>query len=174
MAAGMMACIVAAMLALSLGCGDEETPPAPAPAPEPRAEAQQPMDLAPERVERKRRMPEPGASPAEELRADAPVPDFYPGDAPRYPGATASYSAQTPDGKANILFGSEDSVDEVARFMADTLPDEGWDTDGMKEAPSGVLIEGRKGGREIAVMIRRINEGAPDAITMIAVTVDPS
>jgi hypothetical protein len=169
--------IAGATLVLALGCGGEETPPEP----EPRAEAQQPAERTPEPAAReqrpplrKQRMPEPGASPAEELRADAPVPDFYPDDAPRYPGATASHSAQTPDGKANILFGSEDSVDEVARFMADTLSDQGWDTDGMKEAPNGVLIEGRKDGREIAVMIRRINEGAADAITMIAVAVDPS
>jgi len=114
-------------------------------------------------------------SPLEELRRDQGIPDFYPEGAPRYPGATTSQAGMSPDGTANLLFGSADSVDEVAAFMADYLPAEGWDTSGTMEAPDGVMMEGTKDGRKIAVMIRKIadRDGSSDAMTMVAVMVDP-
>lgn len=134
-----------------------------------------PRPAEPDRVPLRtpRPAPSPDASPADQLRFDAGLPSFYPGDAPQYPGSTTSQSGQLPNGEVTVMFGSEDDLDEVVAFLADDLIDQGWQTEGTAEVPDGVLIEGNKGGRKIAVMVRRIGEGRPEAITMIAVVVSP-
>ena len=163
-----------AALGVVIACGGEDAPssplgPAASEAPRARPAPLRPSRPAPDPSEPSQA----GVFPAKELRRDADIPDYYPDDAPRYPGATASQAALSPDGKANMLFGSDDSVDEVASYLAEFLPEHGWNMGAADPAPVGVLIEGDKAGREIKVMVRRFSEGSPDAVTMIAVLVDP-
>lgn len=156
-------------LALMVGCGGEEAKDTAAETP-----AATPAEEAPAEPQANQAPPPlaPRTTPAQELRRDLELPSYYPWDAPRYPGATASHQAQSSDGRANLLFGSDDSVSDVERYMEQFFRENDWTSDGAQPAPDGVMMSGSKGDRGITVMVRRINDGQPDAITMIAVTVD--
>jgi len=72
------------------------------------------------------------------------------------------------------LFGTDDSVEQVSEYMVDFLQENGWDGGSVQEVPQGVQITSQKGGRELVVIIREVGSGTPDAVTMIAVSVDRS
>jgi hypothetical protein len=164
------------ILGLAVGCGGGEEP-----SPKSGTSPAQEQSAAPTGQEAEKPTavvtpptpPEPSITPVQELRLDRELPDYYPNDAPRYPGSTASNFAQSPNGKANLLFGSDDPVDDVAIYMAKNLSENGWSTGESQPAPDGLMMQGNKGERTINIMIRRIDDGASEPVTMIAVLVDP-
>lgn len=113
-------------------------------------------------------------SPAQSLRNKIDLPDTYPSDAPVYPGSSNSHYGLSEDGRSNSLFGTDDSVEQVSEYMVDFLQENGWDGGSVQEVPQGVQLTSQKGGREMVVIIREVGAGTPDAVTMIAVSVDRS
>ncbi len=113
------------------------------------------------------------SAPAAQLREKIELPDYYPADAPVYPGATASQSSQAPTGRVNVMFGSEDPPEKIAQHMETQLSAEGWASTGRQSLPGGTALQGTKPGRLISIVLSRFDEGGPGEISLIAVAVDP-
>jgi hypothetical protein len=146
-----------AMAVLLLGCGQSDEPPA--------AVRQQAFPATGVDLE--------GERPAQTLRRDAAIPAHYPDDAPRFPGATNAWAGRGDDLKINLMFGTEEPIEDVDLYMQNYMIEQGWENGNSLPVPDGVLLSGTKDGREIGIMLRRIAEGTSEQITMIAVSVDP-
>ena len=113
----------------------------------------------------------PGGGVAAELRQQVELPDYYPADAPVYPGTKPSRVKVMDNGQISAQFGTEASVDDVVGFMRSKLPELGWKLGAETEMPGGWLLQGTKADRRILVLVSRIKGGESGDITIIAVDV---
>lgn len=145
-----------------LGCGQDEAPqpnpsnPSVAPANSP---ARAPVARDPERLRK-------------ELRREIELPDYYPEDAPIYPGSTTS-SAGRPSGRVAAAFSTEDSTELVRAHVLGELASSGWSEVLVVEMPNGVVIHGKKDAREISVLISFVDPDTEHELTMMIVAIDP-
>lgn len=168
--------VVAAAFFAACGGGDEvevptKTPSKPAPAPAAEKPAPEPPKAPPKPAAR----PEPKAAPptgsaGEQLRSEIALPDYYPDDAPVYPGTKPAQATMRND-RANVMFGTPDDPDKVAEYLSGFLDDQGWHPE-SERVGSRVMMHGVKGERRILVVVSRVDEAKSSEITMIAVSVD--
>lgn len=163
---------ITAVLVL-VGCGGEERGDEGTPAAS-TEQAPQKAEAAPSQVQPKLQpKPQAGNFLRDDLRTEIDLPDGYPSDAPVYPGSTTSrYLSQ--DGAVNVTFVTDADPGEVTGFFEDSLSDQGWGSvrsQSMGNSP-GTMTFGNKGGRKISILSARVDEGSPDAVTMIMVRVD--
>ena len=152
---------------LLLACGGEDAPEAPSapaaqsqPAPEVHKSAEPVMP------------PIPSARPSNveaELAVKIEMPDFYPADAPVFPG-TAPSKVFVEGDKINIMFGSQDSVEDVLGFLNEELPRLGWDNHLVQRMSNIVTLEGRKGDRDLTIVLTHFS-GDQENPTLIAIVV---
>jgi len=174
--------LATALAFVATGCGDDEEPATPAPeqaaaAPTPTTATDQADSEAIVQRVPKRRKPDPDAlnkpTLGEELRNEIARPDNFPSDAPVYPGATTNQSLQLGN-VLTVTFSTADAPDKVSSFMNDELEAAGWGqirTESMPNAP-GTMIHGFKSNRTISVLTAPIDEGTPDALTMIMIRIE--
>jgi hypothetical protein len=148
---------------LLFACSSEEEPakpqpPAPTP---PTRQAQPPV---------KRPVP---TTVMEQLEVEVEVPDYYPKDAPVYPGSKAS-RAEWQMGRVTAVFSTPDPIADVVIYMSDFLSAQGWQDVQHLEMDDGSLVEGDKttDDRSISVFLTWVDEEAGSA-TMIVVATDP-
>jgi len=169
--------LVCACLALPGCSGDEDLDSAPrAPATQATPGAAPEAPSAPESAA----TPESAAPSAtgrpgveERLRATIEVPDYYPEDGPVYPGAKPSQSQQMPNGKLSLMFGTDAPVEEASRVMIEASEAKGWEIVSTDEFDGGILTRAQKGGRDLMILTSRLTEDGQDAITLVAVNVEP-
>ena len=113
----------------------------------------------------------PGGGIAADLRKQIELPDYYPADAPVYPGTRPSDAKITENGHISAQFGTEDGAQQVVGFMRAKLPELGWTLGAETDMPGGFLLQGTNGDRRILVLISRIKGGETGDITIIAVDV---
>jgi|GEM_PF-6345138 len=95
---------------------------------------------------------EPLAPVHADAEGNVPLPEGFPADAPRYPGArVAAASAIHPDAK--ITLQTTDDAAKVHAFYTSALADQGWEILTKTPATSGAL-EARKGGRPLEIEIQ--------------------
>ncbi len=109
---------------------------------------------------------------ANQLSAKIDLPDYYPADGPVYPGAKPSKAQQSANGRVSLVFGTDASVDDAARLMADEAESKGWAIASKDEIERGYLTRASKDGRNLMILTNRMEEGG-DAVTLVAVSVDP-
>ena len=112
----------------------------------------------------------PSASVGEQLQAEVEIPEYYPEDAPIYPG-TKPAQAQIRNGRASLMFGTPDSPADVDRYMSDYLRDQGWNPQSQRQGDR-TLMQGIKDGRTLTVLVSRADVGKETETTLIAVSVD--
>jgi hypothetical protein len=155
--------IAALAIGLYTGCGeDEATPPAPpspavppAPAPEPVVKVQPPQSIK------------------QQLEQSVDLPDFYPKDAPVYPGAKAS-SVGWQGSRVSAVFSTSDPTDQVVAQTRESLESQGWSDIQSADLPNGQVLQGYKHDeeRKIMALISSVEE-AGEKVTLIAVATDP-
>lgn len=112
---------------VALGCGGEKTE---APAPEtPAAPAEQPA-----------------AAPGQGELWSSTLPDNFPEDIPRYPGASVVKSHSTPESGMKVMFTTPDDPGKVAAYYNDNFVAQGWSAQRV-DAPDGTLVLADKGTR---------------------------
>jgi hypothetical protein len=131
----------------ALGCGSEETAPPAAPAapapPEPAAAAPAPA-------------PEAAAIPTPEWSGELP-PDF-PADVPRHPGSKVTSARGTEDLGVAVSLSIADGVDAVAKFYADGLAAQSWQTQ-TQVTPEGTMVFADKEGRRAQALVHAGGDG---------------
>jgi hypothetical protein len=132
-----------------LACGSEErTPPAvPPPAAEPKAAAPAPP-LAPV-------VPEPVAEAPE---WEGRLPSDFPSDVPQYPGSKVTSARGTADMGVVVQFDSPDPIGRVAKFYADSLASQGWQTQ-THDTPEGTMIIADKDDRLAQAIVHSGGQG---------------
>jgi len=110
---------------------------------------------------------------ARQLRETIELPSFYPEDGPIYPGAKPSKVEQAANGKVSVIFGTEAMPEEAAKVMNEAAEAKGWRIDAENVIERGQLASASKDGRSLMILTNRISEGTPDAITLVAVSIDP-
>ncbi len=140
--------IVPLILALvGLGCGSEETrptaPPAAAPAATPPREAPAAAPAAGAVVP---------APPQEVLEWKGDLPSDFPSDVPQYPDSKVTSVQGSNDLGLVVSFDSADTVENVAKYYADSLAAMGWQTQTQEDA-EGTMILGDKEGKTLRVLI---------------------
>ena len=111
----------------------------------------------------------------EQLAREVELPDGYPEDAPRYPGAKINASAWR-QGRVAATFSTKDTPDKVTSYVKQQLASNGWESIPETEFESGIVLGAAKHaeGRRISVMIATLDQGENDWVTLIAVVTDPA
>jgi hypothetical protein len=107
-----------------------------------------------------------------ELRTKVELPDYYPGDAPIYPG-TMTNNAGRRNGRVTAVFSTEDSTEVVSEYILAKLGSLDWTDVSVHEMPNGHVIHAVKEVREISVLVSSMDEGTEYELTMMVVAVDP-
>ena len=150
---------VALGLALAgFGCGSEERPAA--------TPAEQPPAAA---------VPQPAAPAVPEPVAETPewagsLPSDFPADVPQYPGSKVSSARGTADMGVAVTFDSPDALATVAKFYADSLASQGWQTQ-TQEIPEGTMIVADKDDRRAHAIVHAGGQGT--LVDMIIARVEP-
>lgn len=83
----------------------------------------------------------------------AAVPQSFPDDIPRYPGATVLSSMIQGNAMTMVTFQSGDAAERVYEFFGSELRKGGWDIENEMSTPQMRLISGRKNGRQANVTV---------------------
>lgn len=87
---------------------------------------------------------------------NVPMPDGFPSDVPRYPGArVAATSSIHPAISATLE--TDDDRAKVVSFYTGKLPAQGWVVEQQKEEEGALLIHARKGGQPLSVEVAAAN-----------------
>jgi hypothetical protein len=113
---------------VALGCGGEKTE-SPAPETTPAAPAEQSA-----------------AKPGQGELWSSTLPDNFPEDIPRYPGASVVKSHSTPESGMKVTFTTPDDPGKVAAYYNDNFVAQGWSAQRV-DAPDGTLVLADKGTR---------------------------
>jgi hypothetical protein len=162
-----MACLVAA----GVSCKGEDEPAAA----KVKAPSAQPPVIPPGSQLRKPGQKQGPGTVREQFAREVELPEDYPEDAPRYPGAKVNASAWR-QGRVAATFSTKDTPDKVTSYVKQQLGSNGWQTTPETEFESGVLLTATKPaeGRSIQVMIATLDQGENDLVTLIAVVADPT
>ena len=171
----IIAAVLASVLVFGLvSCGGQEEPSqgeAASQAAEGRAEPAKPAykepPTTPEMPPKASDLP---VTVAEQLKIKQEIPDYYPADAPVYPGSLPS-SVRIQGSKVILGFGTAAPRSEVGYYMESDLSSQGWDVNPVQELPTGLLIQGTKDGRSISVLVASVDGDPGDETTMIMISV---
>ena len=163
----LLVLLVATGIGVGVGCrGEDEATDA-----KPEASSVQPPEIQPGKSPGKSpRMGHPGTL-REQLGSEVDLPDGYPDDAPRYPGAKVNASSGAPGQGVAATFSTKDPVDKVTSYLRQDLASNGWESLPDDEFPTGVFVHAAKPaeGRKITLMIAKADQGDNDFVTLIAV-----
>jgi hypothetical protein len=164
----LLAC--AASLALLAGCSADDEPAKPEPVvqkPTAKSAAPKPARPAPAPVVKR----EPPKTISEQLEGQVEAPDWYPSDAPLYPGAKLNRVGWA-GSRVSGIFSTTDSTDDVSSWMTDFLASENWRNVTQVDMPNGKVMQASKSGRTIAVMVSALDSDGTK-VTLVNVAADP-
>jgi len=95
-----------------------------------------------------------------QLAVKVELPDYYPDDAPVYPGSMPSQHTMTEDGQASLTFGIEDDAESVANYAREFILKNDWAMSLDQEIQGGHLLRASKGARHISVLVTEVNDGS--------------
>jgi hypothetical protein len=84
------------------------------------------------------------------------LPEGFPADAPRYPGARLAASSSIHPA-VSITQETDDPQAKAAHFYLAQLPQQGWVIEQQKDAEGTLLVHTRKGGQPLTVEINTEN-----------------
>ena len=162
---------IAALFFLASGCGGDDKPASSTPAASaPAEQGGATGSAAPSKV---KMPPMPSAEPqniSDELAIKIEMPDFYPSDGPVYPD-TAPSKSFVKGNHIQLMFGTQDSVEEVLDFMNQELPRLGWNNADVQRHTTSVSISATKPGRKLSVLVSEIDGGRSSQMTLIAISI---
>ena len=115
----------------------------------------------------------PAAGIAEQLRTTIEIPDYYPEDGPLYPGVKPSQTQQSNNGRVSLVFGTDETPDEASSVMNEAAEAKGWTIVSENQMERGLMTMAEKDGRKMTILTSRMDGGSGDAVTLVAVSVDP-
>lgn len=80
------------------------------------------------------------------------LPDSFPSDVPRHPRARVVSYRTLANGDISVNLVTQDRVDDVLSFYADSLAAQGWSTS-MQEDASGKMVFADKGNRMVTTVV---------------------
>ena len=167
----LMAGLVGGLGFVGLGCGGQDDGAETSPAAEAKKEVERPKYKVPPTLsEMPAKASDKARSIQEELQVKQEIPDYYPEDAPIYPGSLPS-NIRTQGSTVTLGFGTKDSPDEVVAFMESDLGSNGWTILPRQELPNDTLIQGTKDGRSITVLVVGLPPEPDGEATMMMVSV---
>jgi hypothetical protein len=163
--------LMASLVAAGVSCKGEDEPAAA----KVEAPSTQPPVIPPGIQPRKPGQKQGPGTVREQFAREVELPEDYPEDAPRYPGAKVNASAWR-QGRVAATFSTKDTPDKVTSYVKQQLGSNGWQSTPETEFESGVLLTATKPteGRAIQVMIATVDQGENDWVTLIAVVTDPT
>ena len=167
----LMVGLVCGLGFVGLGCGgqDEASKSEPPAAATPKAERPK-YKVPPTTPGMPKKANDLGRNIQEELKVKQEVPDYYPEDAPIYPGSLPS-NIRTQGSTVTLAFGTKDASAQVVDFMQSDLNSNGWTILPGQELPNGTLIQGTKDGRTISVLVAALPPDPEGESTMMMVSV---
>ena len=90
----------------------------------------------------------PAAPPAAAIEWSTNLPENFPQDVPRYPGANVLKARRAGDAGWVVYFGTADEPGKVAAYFADSFAAQGWSTQRV-DAPEGTTMFADKGNRSV-------------------------
>jgi len=136
-------------------------------------EAEKPGQAAPAPTPPPEPTPEAGAKlPSEQLRRHIELPEYYPPDAPIYPGTQPSEAQQLPNGRVTAIFGTPDSPEQVMTYMQEALPAQGWTITVEQSMQNGTIMQALKPERLLSILLSRYGASEAEELTIIAISVD--
>ena len=161
-------------LALNVGCGGDSDAPASKSAPSSaKTTGDNERTTAPGETSSPDQPTAPIAGLTEQLRETIEIPAYYPEDGPIYPGAKPSQSQQAPNGRVSLVFGTDEMPDEASSVMNEAAEAKGWTILSEDRMERGLLTQAEKGNRKLMILTSRMDGGSSDAVTLVAVSVDP-
>jgi hypothetical protein len=76
------------------------------------------------------------------------LPENFPEDVPRYPGADVVKARPASDAGWSVAFSTADEPSKVAAYFADAFAAQGWSTQRV-DAPEGIMVFADKGDRSV-------------------------
>jgi len=165
LASPLVAVLTALAMSPWIGCGDDEPAKPPTPAAQaPPAQKPQPVAKLPK---------QPPKSVKEQLAVSVALPDYYPKDAPVYPGTTPSYAGWQ-SGRVSAVFSTPDSSDDVVEWTTDFLESNGWEQVQSTQMDTGRFVQGFKldEDRKISALVSKFHDG-DEEVTLIVISTDP-
>ena len=99
------------------------------------------------------------------------IPEAYPDDAPVYPG-TKPNTTEFRRGLITLAFNTEDDLETVRSWSSEFLSSNGWSDLSETALPDGTIIDARKDGRQMSVLLSTLEESGRQ-VTIIVVATDP-
>ncbi|OHA28049.1 MAG: hypothetical protein A3D56_00010 [Candidatus Taylorbacteria bacterium RIFCSPHIGHO2_02_FULL_45_35] len=91
------------------------------------------------------------------------LPDEWPSDAPKYPGASIQYSGssnpQTGEAGIALSFLTSDSLQKVVDFYKEELPSNGWVVEQTMNSGGSTVMAAKKGDRTFGLYIADSGDG---------------
>lgn len=95
----------------------------------------------------------------------AAVPQSFPDDIPRYPGAAVLSSMIQGNAMTMVTFQTGDETDRVYEFYGSKLRESGWNIENELSTPQMRLISGKKAGRQANVTV--VSDEGKSTITVV-------
>jgi hypothetical protein len=167
----LMAGLVSVLGFVGLGCGGQDEAAESEPLAEVTPNVERPKYKVPPTVPgMPAKVSEQSRTIQEELKVKQEIPDYYPEDAPVYPGSLPS-NIRTQGSTVTLAFGTNDSADQVVEFMQSDLNSNGWTVLPEQELPNGTLIQGTKDGRMMSVLVAGLEPEPEGESTIMMVSV---
>ena len=91
-------------------------------------------------------------------KSSTELPENFPEDIPQFPGARLIKDRISPDGGLSVSYSTDEDVDDVIDYFADSFAAEGWSTQ-VRDMPPGRAVFADKDQRIASVMSREVDEG---------------
>jgi hypothetical protein len=107
-----------------------------------------------------------------ELDAKVDIPDYYPSDAPRYPGRRPSTARIMYDDSVSVQYGLPDSVAKVNEWARAFLDENGWQIQDELSMSRGESMTAMKGERRLNIFISLVGT-VDENLTLVSINVTP-
>jgi hypothetical protein len=163
LAAGLMATL------LFTACGgDDEDIPTPAAPKSATKAAEAPAPIQPAPAVTPDELPPPTSVLEEQFSEKMELPDYFPQDAPIWPGLNPTDARKTGNGRATAVWGVDDSAENVLAFVKQNMEEQGWAIALDQPLEVGHMIQAVKGERQLNVVTSPLRDTGK---TVLAVSV---
>lgn len=156
------------LLFTACGGGDDQSIPTPA---APKAAGQQAATPAPPQPAppvTPDELPPPVEGLAAHFVGKVDLPDYYPKDAPAWPGLRPAEAKRTADGKATVVWGIDNDAETIVSSVKRSVEENGWSINIDEDLENGHMIRAEKGGRTLSAVVSPVQDTGK---TMLAIVV---
>lgn len=97
------------------------------------------------------------------------LPDYYPEDAPSWPGVQLTEARLTADGKASVVWSIADTEEAIQEFAKSSMAENGWEIIFDEQLDHGHMIQAKKGERLLSLVTTPLKNSGR---TILAIAVE--